>query len=104
MATPRQRRADQTQPSPGVSDGPLPGASDGPDRSDDDTLILDTVVDVVLIEADRADVDETAVLGLDRFGLAVETAELLGDDLICDADDDVPSRNVHTARITSLSR
>jgi hypothetical protein len=27
-------------------------------------------------------VDETAVLGLDRFGLAVETAELLGDDLI----------------------
>jgi len=33
-------------------------------------------------EVGLVEVDETAVLGLDRFGLSVETAELLGDDLI----------------------
>ncbi len=103
MATPRQRRADQTQPLPGVSDGPLPGASDGPDRSDDDTLILDTVVDVVLIEADRADVDETAVLEEALLETAEArpreyTATQLVNDPLLAADDEIVADLGHKLR------
>ena len=53
----RQQHPAETQPSPGE-----PGASAPLDPEDDDTIVLETVVDAVRVEADRVDADETVVL------------------------------------------
>ena len=59
MPTRREQRADETQPVP--SDSEMTGLPE-PSDDDDDTIVLDTIVDVVMAEADRADADETEVL------------------------------------------
>jgi hypothetical protein len=73
---------------------PLPADLGRSDPADDDTVILDTVVDIVMVEGDRADVDETAVLEealletADARPIEYTPTQLINDPLLA-ADDEI---------------
>ncbi len=104
MVTRRQQHAAETQPLPGdmvPSDSEMTGLPEPSD--DDDTIVLDTVVDVVMIEADRADLDETAVLDEAMLEMAdarpweFTPTQLVNDPLLA-ADDEIVADLGHKLR------